>query len=370
MRDRMSPVNCYPVVSLASLRPRSGGVRTVLDLPGRMFTRSGRSALVLALRTLRIGPGDRVLVPNYYCPTLVAPIEHVGAHPVFYPLDSQGLPDLPALENWPGPRAGRVAMFASHLFGVPADFLAVRAWCDERGIPLVEDCAHALFGAPADGRSDYLGDVIVASLPKFVHTIEGGVIAARGGLALDRRLPGARLRHEAKAVFNAFELARAHRAAAPSGVALVPDDRPAPAAVRTAALADPLLEPAALRRVERMLVAFHDDARMVERRRAVFATMLESLASVAGVRPLHAVLPAVAVPYVFPVLADAPDSAFARVRAAGLPVFRWDRYWPGSDEDLVLPVHPWGDAVLQLPCHQDVLPQHVAAYAAALRGER
>jgi perosamine synthetase len=364
------PLNRYPVVSLASLRRRRAGVRTVLDVPGRVLTRSGRSALVVALRALGIGAGDRVLVPNYYCPTLVAPVEYVGARPVFYPLTANGDPDLDALAGWRGADRGRFATIATHLFGLPADLAGIRAWCDSRGSPLIEDCAHALFGAPDDGRPDFVGDFVTASLPKFVHTLEGGVVASlRGATAVDG-LPTATLRDEAKAAWNAWETARAHaRPAPPAGEAgAAPDPRPSPESVRREALADPLLVPAALRRSERWLVDHHDDVRMVENRRRTYAAMLERFGRLAGVRPLRPTLGPHAVPYVFPLLADEPDAAFMRIRAAGLPVFRWDRYWPSSTEDIASPVHPWGESVLQLACHQDVRPEHVEAYARALTG--
>lgn len=364
------PLNRYPIVSLASLRRQRARCRTVLDLPGRVLTRSGRSALVLALRALGIGPGDRVLVPNYYCPTLVAPVEYVGARPVFYPLVPNGDPDLDALAAWRGAAGGRVATIATHLFGLPADLDGVRAWCESRGSALIEDCAHALFGAPDDGRREFVGDYVTASLPKFVHTLEGGVVAARRGSTAIDDLPAAALRDEAKAMWNVYETARAHaRPVAPSeGPVASPDPRPSPESVRRDALADPLLVPAALRCTERWLVAHHDDVRMVESRRRTYAAMVDIFSGVTRMRPLRPFLGPHAVPYVFPLLADEPDAAFARVRAAGLPVFRWDRYWPGSADDIATPVHPWGESVLQLACHQDVRPEHVEAYARALAG--
>lgn len=368
-RRPLVPLNRYPVVSLASLRRRRTAVRSVLDLPGRLLTRSGRSALVIALRALGIGPGDRVLVPNYYCPTLVAPIEYVGARPVFYPLAANGTPDLDALAGWQPVGGGRIATIATHLFGLPADFRGLRRWCEARGSALIEDCAHALVGAPDDGRRDYVGDFVTASLPKFVHTLEGGVVAAtRGAISVDA-LPQASMRDEAKAVWNVYETAREHgRPFVAGGAGATPDARPTPDVVRRAALSDPLLVPAALRRTERWLVEHHDDVRMIDGRRRTYVAMLERFAGLRGVRPLQPELGPHAVPYVFPLLADEPEAAFARLRAAGLPVFRWDRYWPGSAEDIAAPVHPWAESVLQLACHQDVLPAHVEAYARALSG--
>jgi hypothetical protein len=65
-------------------------------------------------------------------------------------------------------------------------------------------------------------------------------------------------------------------------------------------------------------------------------------------------LPPQAVPYVFPVWFDRADEVYAGLRAEGLPVFRWDRVWPGTprlegDHGLA-----WSHQVLQFLCHQDL----------------
>ena len=55
----------------------------MLDAKEFVLTRSARSALALALRQARIGAGARVLLPNYYCPTMPAPVEASGASVLF-----------------------------------------------------------------------------------------------------------------------------------------------------------------------------------------------------------------------------------------------------------------------------------------------
>lgn len=48
------------------------------------------------------------------------------------------------------------------------------------------------------------------------------------------------------------------------------------------------------------------------------------------VRPLFPDAPPQTMPYVFPIRFDAVDEVHAGLRAEGLPVFRWDRVWPGT----------------------------------------
>ena len=69
----------HPVVSREGLRKAPTSVPSVADGAHTLWTRSGRSAIVLALRASGIGGGMPVLVPDYYCPTMIAPVELVGA---------------------------------------------------------------------------------------------------------------------------------------------------------------------------------------------------------------------------------------------------------------------------------------------------
>jgi len=65
---------------------RAAPVPAVLDARYRRFTTSGRAAIEVALRVLGVGPGDKVLVPTYHCPTMIAPVVRSGAEPAFYPI--------------------------------------------------------------------------------------------------------------------------------------------------------------------------------------------------------------------------------------------------------------------------------------------
>src|SRR6185437_13230137 len=104
----------------------------VIDLKERIFVRSGRAAIALALQALGIGRGDRVLVPTYHCPTMIAPVVAAGATPEFFPIDAAGAPDLSSLS---AQRLTRVrAMIAAHYFGLPQAFAPTRAFCDRNNI--------------------------------------------------------------------------------------------------------------------------------------------------------------------------------------------------------------------------------------------
>ena len=109
----------------------------LLTLPTVQFTISGRAAILLALEMLGVGPGDKVLVPTYHCPTMIAPIVARGAQVVFYPLDDFGAPKLEWIKqtNIQGVRA----IIAAHFFGLPQGLGSVRVWCDQHGVQSVAD---------------------------------------------------------------------------------------------------------------------------------------------------------------------------------------------------------------------------------------
>jgi perosamine synthetase len=102
--------------------------------------------------------------------------------------------------------------------------------------------------------------------------------------------------------------------------------------------------------------------RMVQRRRAHYATLAQGLASATGAMPL-AQLPDGAAPYVCPLWVqgrERADAVYARMRQAQLPVFRWDRIWPGTPADPQDTGWQWSRELLQLLCHQDLLDDQVA----------
>jgi len=111
---------------------------------------SGTDALELALRALRVGPGDQVAtVANAGMYSTVA-ITMVGAEPVYVDID----PVLMTRD----PRALQAALtcrtravIVTHLYGQMADMPAILDVASAAGVPVVEDCAQA-HGARLHGR--------------------------------------------------------------------------------------------------------------------------------------------------------------------------------------------------------------------------
>ncbi len=123
--------------------------------PHAVTVSSGTAALHLACLAAGIGPGDEVIVPALTFVASANAARYVGAEPVLCDIRGRagGGPydlniDLDDVARRISPRTR--AVVAVHVGGYPADVLALRALCDERGLTLIEDCAQAI-GARLDG---------------------------------------------------------------------------------------------------------------------------------------------------------------------------------------------------------------------------
>lgn len=350
-------------------------IPSVLNARHHRYTISGRAAIALALRVLGVQPGDKVLVPTYHCPTMISPVVQAGAHPVFYPITASGAPDLKWLAR--ADLAGARAILATHYFGLPQPMAIVRSFCVARGYNLIEDCAHAFFGISDDWPVGSWGDVSIASLTKFFPVPEGGIIASatRPLNALDLTPRG--WYGEFKVVADAVELGVAHDRfpglnSLFAGVYRMKnwlrhrdrepvrdahrghDSSAAPAVERLLSSSQPAL-------AVRWIASLAHRSRIVELRRRNYAELARRLSGLAGARPLRAQLPDAAAPYVFPLYVDDPAASYQRLRAAGIPIFRWDEIWPGTPDIEGDRGLDWSTHVFQLGCHQDLSEQNLDA---------
>ncbi|MDP2004474.1 MAG: DegT/DnrJ/EryC1/StrS family aminotransferase [Rubrivivax sp.] len=364
-----------PVLGWRSFVPSRGpALPSIADLPHRAYTTSGRAALLAALRQLALPAGSPVLVPTYHCPTMVAPVLVAGLVPAFFPIGEDGLPLLDGIDAAVAARA-RV-MIAAQYFGLPSSLASLRRWCDARGIVLVEDCAHSYFGQAGERPIGTWGDFATASLSKFFPVAEGGILVSAHRPLLPLGLQPSGLRSQLKAVLDVLEhsqghghlagvshmlapllwLKRRHSGAAHTGNSGDSGDAGTDAASMMAvcdmARVGQLPSVAAL-----ALHRWLPQAGIVARRRANYQALVHSLSTAAGARLLTPVLPDGAAPYVCPLLVEGPGRAqavYARMRAAGLPVFRWDRIWPGTPSDPQDAGPVWSQQLIQFLCHQNL----------------
>jgi dTDP-4-amino-4,6-dideoxygalactose transaminase len=137
------------------------------------------AALMLAMKTLELGPGDEVLVPAMTFVASANAVVHSGATPVLVDVEpGTQLIDLDAAERAITPRTK--AIMPVHFAGRPVDMDRLNALRDEHGLKVVEDAAHAL-GATWDGRQiGSFGNLTAYSfyVTKNITTSEGGALAS------------------------------------------------------------------------------------------------------------------------------------------------------------------------------------------------
>lgn len=103
---------------------------------------SGTSALHLSLLAAGIGPGDEVIVPSFTFAATANSVAMAGAVPVFADIEAHHFCiDPAAVEAAITPRTK--AVMPVHLYGHPADLVALRAICSARGLMMMEDAAQA-----------------------------------------------------------------------------------------------------------------------------------------------------------------------------------------------------------------------------------
>ncbi|MBA2950184.1 DegT/DnrJ/EryC1/StrS aminotransferase family protein [Streptomyces sp. PSKA28] len=140
-----------------------------------VYTPSARLALYLALRRW-CRPGARVLMSPVNDDVILFVVLAAGLRPVQAPvsvwdgnIDPAAVPEA----TW----RSVDAVLTTNLYGMPDRVLELRRRCDELGIPLFEDAAHAI-GTHVDGQPiGTFGKAAAFSLSKHVAAMAGGFLA-------------------------------------------------------------------------------------------------------------------------------------------------------------------------------------------------
>lgn len=354
---------------------QAASLPSVLDIPNLVWTASGRAAIAFALREMGVGVGDRILVPTYHCPTMVAPIVAAGAQPLFYPISESGAPQLERIAALD--LSAVRGMIAAHYFGLPQSMKLVREFCDQRGILFIEDCAHAMFGE-ADGQAvGTWGDYAIASLTKFFPVLEGGCLVSSRHQLREGPAPTKSLRDELRNVVDVLETAVRFRRLTGLNAALSAlfslkamfrrhdkdvvdilseDSVKMPDVVREGLASFEKNSPvwSSPNRGTRWLATHENREKIITLRRRNYQLLAQKLADIPGAHPLFPVLVEGSAPYVFPLAVDNPDRYYQRLRASGVPVFRWDWLWPDTPREDGDAGALWSHQVFQIGCHQDL----------------
>jgi CelD/BcsL family acetyltransferase involved in cellulose biosynthesis len=303
VRRRLSIVP--PLAPGTVLRPRLRRLAFPLADRRCRLTAHAADALCLGVRELGLGSGDDILVPAHCDARMLAVLQQAGIATRQYAGTPSLAPDDEELEALIAPAVR--ALYLVHHLGFAQDAERWRAWCDDRGLLLVEDATHAI-GACARGRPvGSLADAAVFGLAECLGLPEGAVLrlaaapsetVAPGGSgvpALARRLAGMG----------------------------APAQAPADVAVRGAGAA-----------TARLLWRLADE-HGAPSRRANYAQLLERLSELVPA-PFDS-LPAGAAPFALPLRAGAGGRLDERLADRGVQALGG---WPAPRGTVLVPVHP------------------------------
>jgi dTDP-4-amino-4,6-dideoxygalactose transaminase len=158
-----------------------------LGIPAALLTTSCTHALEMAALLLRIAPGDEVILPSFTFVSTANAFVLRGARPVFADIHPDTLNlDESRLERLMTPRTR--AVVAMHYAGVGCEMDAILAMAGNRGVAVVEDNAHGLFGRY---KGKYLGTFGCLATQSFHETKnftcgEGGALLINDPVYIER----------------------------------------------------------------------------------------------------------------------------------------------------------------------------------------
>jgi len=366
-----------PVLTNNGLGSEKTRYHSLSDLP-HVLTSAGRAAIALALEHAGIGQGDEVLVPAYHCESMIAPVEYVGATPVFYRVEDDTLVDLAHLESNISPNTR--AVLATHYFGFPQRVKALREICDRHGMVLIEDCAHAFLGSAAGQPIGCLGDYAIGSAMKFFPLFDGGLLASTKRDLTTLKLFRPSLASEIKGLVSVIEYAmrygRLRLISLPLKIAIKLKDviwgivkkttggtlsgNYTPPSSEGGYALDPRWIHARMSRVSEFILAYSRIDRIYDGRRTNYLRILEALAGIPGIKPLFFELPEGTVPMVVPMVVQDPNVVFPMLKNAGVPIWRFGEYlYPQINEDLCKNSIFLSRHVFQFPCHPDLTDKEI-----------
>jgi dTDP-4-amino-4,6-dideoxygalactose transaminase/CelD/BcsL family acetyltransferase involved in cellulose biosynthesis len=319
---------------------------------GVLFSKA-RQGLRVGLQALGLRPGEEVLVPAYHHGSEVEALVRAGLVCRFFDVAASLEPDEGALDDLVTPQTR--ALYLIHYFGFPQDSPRWQAWCERRGLILIEDAAQAWLATVEGEPVGSFGSLAIFCVYKTFALPDGGAVISSSPA------PAPRPRSDPLLVSLAKNRAWISRRSGwlsrgqsrPSGDAH--EDFGAEHAARAPS-------PATLMLLPRVV-----DGGAAARRRANYRLLLDELADF--VPPGLAQLPEGASPLIFPIETHRREELIERLeaRSIGARPF-WQAIHPLLDAPRFPGAFSWRDRLVALPVHQELRPQDLERIAAAVRG--
>lgn len=359
------------------------------DYRPRMATYSGRVAIYQGLKALGLGEGSAVLVPAYACGSEIDAVLKAGCDLVFYPIRPDLTPDLEACRALVDKTPAIRAFFITHYFGFAQPLAELKSFAEDRGLALIEDCAHGFLSKDETGTPlGRTGDIAIFSFMKTLPLTDGGACVAncpgldldRGGLqkpnagklvgrflfqveqSLNRSSPGAAkafrlgVRGPVRLLKAGLSLRKAGRSAAKP---VAPAEAPAPGGAEEMEIIELDMKRRnwAMSGIAAGTLARLDLDPIPGVRRRNYERLLAQIANLPGIRPLFRELPEGTCPLFLPIESLAVPAAELqrRLAKAGLGTkYFWSYFHEAFPREAFEFETRLKTSVLVLPVHQDL----------------
>lgn len=160
---------------------------SLVDSKHALAVNSCTAGLHLALEAIGVAQGDQVFVPTWTFTATAEVIRYLGADPIILDVDYEtGLltPEIlkKAISEYPNVKALMIVHFAGQpAFMNPDDPNSITSVCQENGIKIVEDAAHAFPAQEGEYKIGSIGDITCFSFyaNKTITTAEGGMLTTQ-----------------------------------------------------------------------------------------------------------------------------------------------------------------------------------------------
>jgi perosamine synthetase len=347
----------------------NNSIKNYLKSPLAFFTHKGRTAIRKACELLGLVSGDEILAPSYNCGSEIDPLLSSGASIKLYRIKTNCQIDFDNLAKSITPKTK--AIYVTHYFGFPQVIDDLKKISKETGLPLIEDCALALFSKSGSIKLGTIGSMSIFSFPKTLPVPDGGALIVndpklkkdnwplkRAGLSEVSQsflpiIKGSVLRYISQASFYRHRYFFIGRGSTMS-LQTAADHENMPE-MPESYYYDEEVNNKGISAVSNYLLKLFDANSIILKRRKNFMNLLEMLSDHNGLEILYADLPEGVCPLAFPVIVSNRDELILKLRQLSIDALAW---WKGYHKGLKWDEFPEArflkDNVLTLPVHQDL----------------
>ena len=371
MRSLHNVVPVYPTLAASAMRRSLDWRRWFPFSAQGAWTFSGRVALYHGLPHIDLPPRSVILVPNYHQGVEIDALLAAGYRLRYYRVSERLEIDMADVERRLDAQVS--ALYVIHYFGFPQPLARLRAFCDTRGLKLIEDCSLALFSRDGSQWLGSAGDIAIYSVYKTLPLPHGGYLISKGTHPAPD-LDGAPLR---STVMQTMDLINqtlrvtgwtaVERAMTRTTRALKRALRwNRPATIQSGvALWDSRLVRHAASRWVRAWMRLVDRDRVIARRRRNFSRLAWQLNGLVSCPFVE--LPQGVCPLFFPIMVPNKKQFQRDLAALGIEsVNLWDASHSSCPPELAAEVTHWRDHCLEVPIHQELSESTIDRIAAAV----